>query len=416
MQVDTRERGFSYAYDAPLDMRMDPAQDLSRRGRQHVGAPPARAHAARVRGGALRRADRARDRAPPRERPARHHLRARRRHHRRDPRAGAVRRRAPGQARSRRSGSRSTASSTSSTRRSRSRGAAAPDRPAGRNLVPFARGPARQAVPRRPRPGLHLPARPAGLRVRPHARGRAHRPPLRRPDARRGRPEPAREVAGCAPPASWRPPPDGRHRSRAPRRARPRTAPRVPGTGSRAVSPVPRSGRARSPAPRVGTGVFERIRALPDHRVIDRLLRGRVWICFVGVALMGIVAMQVSLLKLNSGISRAVETSATLERQNSAWRRASPASRPASASAPRPTSAAWSPRGRRRPLRARARGQDAQRALRRMRAPSEAAKELMGNHGVVPGSLMTPTCRRRRPKGLPRARRHRPRPPRRPRR
>ncbi|HYM55190.1 MAG TPA: 16S rRNA (cytosine(1402)-N(4))-methyltransferase RsmH, partial [Solirubrobacteraceae bacterium] len=31
MQVDTRERGFSYSYDAPLDMRMDPTQQLTAR-------------------------------------------------------------------------------------------------------------------------------------------------------------------------------------------------------------------------------------------------------------------------------------------------------------------------------------------------------------------------------------------------
>ncbi len=31
MQVDTRERGFSYSFQAPLDMRMDPAQELTAR-------------------------------------------------------------------------------------------------------------------------------------------------------------------------------------------------------------------------------------------------------------------------------------------------------------------------------------------------------------------------------------------------
>ena len=43
MQVDAWERGFSYSYDAPLDMRMDPTQSLSaRHGRQRVAAGPAR--------------------------------------------------------------------------------------------------------------------------------------------------------------------------------------------------------------------------------------------------------------------------------------------------------------------------------------------------------------------------------------
>jgi cell division protein FtsL len=147
------------------------------------------------------------------------------------------------------------------------------------------------------------------------------------------------------------------------------------------------------PAPRPGTGVFERLRALPDHRVIDRLLRGRVWICFVGLALMGIVAMQVSLLKLNSGISRAVETTSTLERQNSGME--AEIARLASGERIR---AAADRRGMVTPaagevhfLRVRP-GQDAARAARRMRAPSDAARELMANAGVVPGSLAAPAA------------------------
>jgi hypothetical protein len=170
-------------------------------------------------------------------------------------------------------------------------------------------------------------------------------------------------------------------------RARTAPAPRLP---RRASGPVVKP-RVVAP-PRPVTGVFERIRALPDHRLVDRLLRGRVWICFVGAALMGIVAMQVSLLKLNSGISRAVETTSTLERQNSSMEAA--IARLASGERIR---AAADKRGMVTPgagdlhyVRVRP-GRDAPRAVRRMRSPSDAAKELMANGGIVPGSLMAPT-------------------------
>src|SRR5918999_4848329 len=95
-------------------------------------------------------------------------------------------------------------------------------------------------------------------------------------------------------------------------RARPQTRPIHPRRVSGPLRPLP----AGPPARRGSTGVFERLRALPEHRVVDRLLRGRVWIWLIGVLLGGIVAMQVSLLKLNAGIGRAVTTAGTLERQN----------------------------------------------------------------------------------------------------
>jgi hypothetical protein len=67
---------------------------------------------------------------------------------------------------------------------------------------------------------------------------------------------------------------------------------------------------------------LHRSRALADSRFLDRLIRGRLWIPIVAAGLMGIVFMQVSMLKLNAGIGRAVQSAATLERQNTNLRAA----------------------------------------------------------------------------------------------
>jgi hypothetical protein len=53
-------------------------------------------------------------------------------------------------------------------------------------------------------------------------------------------------------------------------------------------------------------------------RLFDSLLRSRAWIGVVAFALIGIVAMQLWLLKLNTGIGRAIEHESYLQRTNAA--------------------------------------------------------------------------------------------------
>jgi hypothetical protein len=169
----------------------------------------------------------------------------------------------------------------------------------------------------------------------------------------------------------------------------PRGPRRVSGPVARRAVAVP-GGATALPRPRTGTtGLFARVRALPDHRLIDRLLRSRLWIWALGAALCGIVTMQVSLLKLNSGISRAVETTTTLERQNATLEasiaRLSSPDRIESGAAT--LGMVMPPAGDVGYLRAGP--EDAGEAARRMQPPSEEAAALLANGGIVPGSLVT---------------------------
>jgi hypothetical protein len=63
-------------------------------------------------------------------------------------------------------------------------------------------------------------------------------------------------------------------------------------------------------------GLIEALRRLPRSRLLDRLIQGRISIALVAFALIGIVTMQLGLLKLNAGIGRALEHESLLQREN----------------------------------------------------------------------------------------------------
>lgn len=191
----------------------------------------------------------------------------------------------------------------------------------------------------------------------------------------------------------------GRRTSTARRTTRAHTPPRrvsgpaAPRTAAATAAAVAHSLPRRVPAhaarpPLVGLG-FQRVRSIPDSGFLDTLLRSRAWIWIIGVLLGGIVAMQVSLLKLNAGIGRAIESSSTLQRQNAALEsriarlssgeRIRLAAQDAGMVLPDSGSIAF----------VTVRPGDARRAAARMQEPTSAARALMDNGGIVPGSLMT---------------------------
>lgn len=113
--------------------------------------------------------------------------------------------------------------------------------------------------------------------------------------------------------------------------ARPASAPARPSRPSRpatrtpAAAPKParvRPARTARTRPRSAPSLPLRARALaftrtlPDHRLLDRLIRGRLWIPLLGVLLIGIVASQVAVLKLNASLGHGVVRAAQLQAQD----------------------------------------------------------------------------------------------------
>ena len=241
LQVDARGRGFSYSYDAPLDMRMDPAQELD--ARVILNDWPEERLAAIFSEYGEERYSRqiARELVRRRERErVRHDHRARRRDQAAVPAPAQFGARPSGAARV--PGDPDRGQRRAQLARPRPSGgleAAAPGRAHGRDLVPLARGPAGQAVPGRARARLHLPARPAGLRLRPRAAGRADHTPGRQADRGRARAQSARPFGKAARGPEARATTNGRFVPSRP--ARPRRHHRRPHAGRQA--PPARDGR-----------------------------------------------------------------------------------------------------------------------------------------------------------------------------
>lgn len=100
---------------------------------------------------------------------------------------------------------------------------------------------------------------------------------------------------------------------------RPARAPRPasrPAVAPRRKARSTRTPRRTTPSLPLRTQALAFARTLPDHRLLDRLVRGRLWIPLLGVLLIGIVASQVAILKLNASLGHGVVRAAQLQSQD----------------------------------------------------------------------------------------------------
>jgi hypothetical protein len=159
-------------------------------------------------------------------------------------------------------------------------------------MTPTAITPAGRGTRKKP-PHAGTPKRPATKPAASGTRGAGHRSELRRQPA----PRAPRRVSGPAGGLT-----DGRPL------ARPQPAPR-----RRTRAAAPRAATERTPLVARWVAV---LRGLPDHALLDRIIRGRAWIPLLGVLLAGIVAMQVEVLKLNASVGRSLERGTALQSRN----------------------------------------------------------------------------------------------------
>jgi hypothetical protein len=124
--------------------------------------------------------------------------------------------------------------------------------------------------------------------------------------------------------------PGVRGRTAAP--SRPSVAPRKPrrisGPARPAARPATRPSPARQPtrAPdrsldgerSLLLGTLAAIASVSRNPSLDRLIRGRTWIALIAFALLGIVTLQLLVLRLNANIGRALVREAQLQRTNAA--------------------------------------------------------------------------------------------------